>query len=311
MRRSRALPEGLDFSQTLQPAFREARPLYGSAWTPSPHSSANPSPVSVNEGSDSSRPCFSAMQSPFVTNFQFTNPLGRSHSLSASVPAFPVPGRPFNENRMRGLVGQSIATTSHSNPILANNTYDCGSLPPIQYTRTPYQARDCLHFGRVQTTEGLSHCSGVTTNTHYISSPPSPSTLTYDHSKIVCPSDAGYRAASCYQTPNTNWWQDSRMSPPDSQYGQRSRPHQTPEQRRGSLSSQNSLPYDPSVHRHDQRSYSYGGGYYNSTTSSTDPPPRPTFLGAETAAGPDSRLLQDAAWLRVRSNTVPAYYNAQ
>lgn len=352
MRRSRALPEDFDFSQTLQPRYGSAltepsllgggisqRPSLrlgtghlsmtsnsmDSIFTnnaPSPVSamgSANLSPVSsINEGSERSGPYFSATQSSHVTNPQFTNPFCRSHSLSASSPAFQRQDRSFSQSSMMGLGGRSNANTSSSNPSLANNTYGYGNLPPLQFTRTPFQTRDGQRFGSVQTTEGPSHGSGMAMNQHYISPLSSPSTLSYDQSQTLYPSGSRYRASSYYQSPDSNFWQSSQMSPQRYQYGQQLQPHQTTEQRAGSQSSQSSLSQDPSVDRYDQRSYNHSGQYYSEVTSSaqemsseSDVQAQPTILREEGATSPDTQPLPDAARPRARSDTFPAYYNAQ
>lgn len=363
MRRSRALPENFDFSQTLQPTFREARPSYGPALTnplmlgggmsqrpslrlgtghmstalngmnsaftnhaPSPVSatgSANPSPVSsINEGSERSGPSFSATQSPLETSPQFTNPFGRSYSMSACSSTFQRQGRPSSQSSVVGLGDQSHGSTSPSTSSLANNTYGHENLPPLQFTRNPFQTRDGQRFGRVQTNEGLPPENGLGINQAYLSPLSSPNTLSYGQSQgqsqMPYPSGPGYRASSYYQSPNSNVWQGSQMNPQGYQYGQQYQPHQTTEQRPGSQPSQNPFPLDPSITRYDQRSYSHSGQHYNKMSSSaqevsmeSDARPQPTKLGEGTATGPDTETPPDAARPRARSDTFPAYYNAQ
>ena len=351
MRRSRALPEDFDFSQALQPTFKEARPLYGFALTdplmlgggvnqrpnlrlgmghlgtasnsmnssftnhiPSPISatgSANPSPVSsLNEGSERSGSCFSASQSPLVASPQFANPFGRSHSLSSGSPAFQRQGRSFSQNSITGLGGQTMATISPSNPPLANDTFAYGNLPPLHFSRTPFHTRDDQRFGRAQTTEGTSHSSAMGMNQHYISPLSSPSTLSYDQSHMVYPSNSGYRASPSSQSSESILWQGSQMNPQGYHYGQQLQPHQAPEQRRGSESSQKPLSQDPSISRHAQRSYSSSENQRRVSLSS-DPQSQLNYLGAEGATIRDTQQPPDAARPRARSETFPAYYNAR
>lgn len=359
MRRSRALPEDFDFSQTLQPSFREGRPSYGSALTEplmfgavgmgqrpslrlgtghlnmasssmdsiannaltpvSATGSANPSPASsIDEGSERSGTYFSATQSPLITSPQYTNPFGHSHSLSVGAPAFQRQGRPSNENSMMGIGGQSIANGSPSNPSVANNTFGYGNLPPLHFTKTPFQTRDGQRFGRFQGTEGLSHENSVAMNQHYISPSSSPNALSCDQSQMLYPSGSGYRASSYYQSPDPNIWQGSPTSPQAYQYGQNLHPHQTTEQRRGGQSSPNSHSQHPSVSRYDQRSYSHSGEHYRKMSLSnqemsteSDAQAQPRFLGEEAAPGLDGQPAPDASRPRARSDTFPAYYNAQ
>ena len=352
MRRSRALPENFDFSQTLQPRYGSALTepsIFGgnmsqrpslrlgtghlsmalnsmdSIFTnnaPSPVStmgSANPSPVSsTKEGSERSGPYFSATQSSHVTNSRFTNPFCRSHTLSADSPAFQRQDGPSSQNSTMGLGGQSNANTSSSNPSLANNSYGHGNLPPLQFTRTPFQTRDGQSFGRIPTTEGLSHGSGIAMNQPFISPLSSPHTLSYDPSQTLYPSGSGYRASSYDPSPDSSLWQSSPMSAQKYQYGQHLQPHQTTEQRPGSQSWQSSLSPDPWVNRYDQRSYSHSGQYYSPMSSSTpemssesDVHGQGRILRAGGATGPDTQARPDAARPRARSDTFPAYYNAQ
>lgn len=352
MRRSRALPEGFDFSQTLELTFREERPQYGSPLTEpmkvgggmtqrpslrlgtvpmkmasnsmgsiftnnalrtvSATGSANPSPISpVNEGSERSGTFPSATQSPLVTSPQFTNPFGRSYSLSAGSSAYQRQARPSSQNSIMGLGGQHVATTSPSYLSNVNNTYGYGNLPPLQFTKIPFQTRDGQHFGRFETTGGLSHGSGIAMNQHYHSPLSSPNTLSYDHSQTLYPSGSGYRAPSYYQSPDTNTWQGSQMSPQGYQYAQNLQPHQTAQQQVGSQSSQVPLSQDPSVNRHDQRSYSHSGEQYSRMSAQSDSQHLPTFLGEEAATSPIRQPLPDAARPRARSDTCPAYYSAQ
>ncbi len=351
MRRSRALPEDFDFSQTLQPRYGSAltEPLtlgsgmsqrpslrlgtgplnmasssMGSVFTKNASSpvsatgSANPSPVSsIYEESERSGPYISATQSSFATNPQFMNPFCRSHSLSAGSPAFQRQGRPSSQNSVMGFSGQSNANTSSSNLSLANNAYTHGNLPPLQFTRTPFQTRDGERFDRAQTTEGLSHGGSIPMNQQYISPLSSPNTTSYDQSQMLYP-DSGYRAPSYYQSPDSNFWQSSQMSPQRYQYGQQLQPHQTNEQRSGSQSSQSSLSQDPSVDRYDQRLYSHSGQYYTKMSpsaqeirSESDAQPQATTLGEEGATSPNTQPRPDATRPRARSDTFPVYYNAQ
>lgn len=348
MRSSRALPEDFDFSQTLQPILREVRPLYGSALSnpfmlgvgmgqkpslrlgmshlstasssinssftnrlPSPIS-ANQSPVSsANDDSERSGPFFSATQSPVATGPQFTNPFGHSHSPSSISPAFQRPGRSFSQSSIMGLGGQPVVTISPPNPSLANNTFDHGNLPPLQFSRTPSQTRDDQCFGGAQTTEEPSYASGMGMNQHYISPPSPPSTLSYDQSHMLYPSGSGFLASSYYQSQNTTFWQGSQTSRQQYQFGQSSQPHQTTEQLLGIESSQSQSSQDPGVNRRDQRSYSHSGQHYRRASSSADPQFQPTLLGGETATGREAQQTPDAARPRARSETFPAYYNAQ
>ena len=347
MRSSRALPDDFDFSQTLQPIRRESRPLYRSALTdpfmlgvgmsqkpslrlgmghlatasnsmfssftnrlPSPIST-NQSPVSsVNDESERSGPCFSATQSPVATSPQFTNPFGPSYVSSIS-PAFQRPGRSFSQSSIMGIGGQPVVTISPPNPSLANSTFDQGNLPPLQFSRTPFQTRDGQCFGGAQTTEKPSHASGMGMNQHYISPPSPPSTLSYDPSHMLYPSGSGFRASSYYQSQDTTFWQGSQTSRQQYQYGQSSQPHQTTEQPLGNESSQSPLSQDPGVNRHDQRLYSHSGEQYRRASSSADLQSQPTFLGGGAATGRDAQQTPDAARPRARSETFPAYYNAQ
>ena len=348
MRSSRALPEDFDFSQTLQPFLREVRPLYGSALTnpfmlgvgmsqkpslrlgmshlstvshsmnssftnrlPSPIS-ANQSPVSsFNDESEGSGPYFSATQSPVATSPQFTNPFGHSPSLSSISPAFQRPGRSFSQSSIMGIGGQPVVTISPPNPSLANNTFDHGNLPPLQFGRAPFQTRDDQCFGGAQTTEKPSHASGMGMNRQYISPPSPPSTLSYDQSHMLYPSGSGFLASSYYQSQNTTFWQGSQTSRQQYQYGQSSQPHQTTEQPLGIESSQSQSSQDPGVNRRDQRSYSHSGEHYRRASSSADPQVQLTFVGGEAATGRDAQQTPDAARPRARSETFPAYYNAQ
>lgn len=360
MRRSRALPEDFDFSQTLQPTSREVRPSYGSVTTdplmfvgdmsqrislrlgkghlsmasnsmgsifgnnvPSPVSATSstiPSPVSsINEGTERSGPYLSATQSPVGTSPQFSNPFGRSHSLSAGFPNFQRQGRPSSLNSMMEIGGQSTTTTSSSIPSLANNTYGHGNgnLPPLQLTRSPFQTRDGPRFGGVQTSEALSHESGMAMSQRYISPLSSPSTLSYDQSQMLYPSGSGYHTSSYYQSSDPKFWQGSQMSPQGYQYGQRLQPHPTTEQRRGSQPLQNSLSQDPSVNRYDQRSNSHNGQYHSKMSSSaqemgteSNPQNQPTEVREATATGPDTQPPPDVARPRARSDTFPAHHNA-
>ena len=355
MRRPRALPEDFDFSQSLQPTFREDRPSYRSSLTEPPvfgggmsqkpslrlgtghlsmasnsmdliannvltpisaTGSANPSPVSsIDEESERSGTLFSATQSPLVASPQFTNSFGRSQSLSVDSSTFQRQGRPSSEDNMMRIGGQSLATSSPPNMSVANKTYGYGNLPPLQFTRIPFQARDGQRFGRVQSGEELSHESGIAMNQHYISPSCSPSTLSGDQSQIFYPSGPGYRASSYYQSPDPNMWQGVQLSP---QYGQNLHPHQTSEQRRGFHSSQSSLSQYPSVNRYDQRSYSHNGEHYGRTSSShqetnaeSDAQSQPRFLEEEAAIGADKEAAPDGVRPRARSETSLAYYNAQ
>ncbi|KAF6221844.1 hypothetical protein HO133_001812 [Letharia lupina] len=360
MRRSRALPENFDFSQTLQPSFREPRFSYASTMTeplmlgggmsqrpslrlgighlstasssmnsnftthaPSPVSatgSAGPSPVSsINEGSERSGPYFSATQSPLVTSPQFTNPFGRSLSLSAGSSAFQRLDRPSNQNSMMEIGGQSITTTSPSSSSLASTTYGYENLPPLQFSRNQFQTRNGQRFGRVQTTDGLSHESGMAMDQRCISQQSSPNTLSYDQSHMLYPSGSGYRPSSYYQSPDTNFWHGSQMCAQGYPYGQQLPPHQTSEERPGSPPSQSSLSQDASVNRYDPRSYSHSDQYYNKSSSSaqemsteSDAQAQPRTVGEEeVATGANRQPASDIARPRARSDTFPTYYNAQ
>lgn len=267
-RRSRALHEDIDFMQTLQPTLRERQPLYESTFEPlmfrggisqrpslrlgtshlsmgssamgliftnnapkavsAIESAASSSASSVNEGSERSGRIVSATQTPLVISHHFTKPFGRSHSLSAGSPSFQCQDRASIQNNMMGLSCQSVATTSPSNPSISKNTCGCGNLPPLQFTRTPFQTGNHQLLSRVQTTEEFSHESGVATNQHYISPFSWPSTLPYDQSQVFYPSGPD-RASSYYQSTDTNIWQRSQLSPQGYQYGQKLHPHHTTE----------------------------------------------------------------------------------
>ena len=217
----------------------------GNALSPvSAAGSANPSPVSSgNEGSERSGAYFSTTQSPLVGSPRFSNPFGRSHSLSAGSTPFQGQGRPSSQNSTMGIVNQPNTTISPSKPTLACNSYGYGSLPPLQFTRTPFQTRDGQAFDRFQTTERLSHENGMAMNQHYISPLSSPSSVCYDQSQMLYPSGSGYRASTYYQSPDSNLWQGSQRSPHGHQYEQQIRPHQTTEQRPGNQPSQS--PHSP------------------------------------------------------------------
>lgn len=353
MRRSRALPEDFDFSQTLQPAFREVRPSYGSVLTDplmlgggtcqkptlrlgtghlsmasnnmssiftsnalSPASatgSANPSPVSSgNEGSERSSAYFSTTQSPLVTGPQFTNPFGRSHSLSVGSPAFQGQARPSSQNGTMGPISQPHIATSPSRPALACNSYGYGNLPPLQFSRTPFQTRDGHRFDRFQTTEGLSHESGIAMNQHYISPQSSPSSVCYDQSQMLHPSNSGFRASPYYQSPDTIFWQGSQMSPGGQEYEQQTRPHQTTEERPGSQPSPSLHSPNPSVNSYNQGSYSHSSEQYSKMSSSTHAQAQqPTHRGSDATTGSNTLPPPATARPRARSDTYPAYYNAQ
>lgn len=191
-------------------------------------------------------------------------------------------------------------------------------MPPLQFTRTPFQTRDSQRFGRLQSGEGLSLESGIAMNQHYISPSSSPSTLSGDQSQMSYPSGSGYRASSYYQSPDPNMWQGRQLSPQEYQYGQNLYPHQTTDQRRGFHSPQSSLSQHPSVHRYDQRSYNHNGEHYGKMSSSnhetdteSDPQSQPRFLGEEAATGPDKEPAPVAVRPRARSDTFLAYYNTQ
>ena len=346
MRRSRALPEDFDFSQTLQPNFREARSLYGSALhdplmlgggisqrpnlrlgmghlstnlsfankIPSPISatgSANPSPVSsVNEGSERSSPYFSATQSPLVTSPQFTNPFGRAHSLSVGSASFQSPGRPSSQNKMMGPGGQAFAAPQSSTPSLTNNSYGYGNLPPLQLSRTTFQTRDDQNLSRIQTTKGPVLESGVRMNQSYISPLSSPSPSSHNQSTMYDPSGS-FRASSYYQSSDTTSWQGTQMNPQDYQYGQPLQPHPTTQQRRQSEWSQSTLSQDSSIYRHDQRSYSLSGEQYRRVSPLADSQSPSTFLGAGAATAHNIQPASEAARPRARSATFPAPYSTQ
>lgn len=353
MRRSRALPEDFDFSQTLQPAFREVRPSYGSVLTDplmlgggtsskpslrlgtghlsmasnsmssiftgntlspiSASGSANPSPVSSgNGGSEPSSAYFSTTQSPLVASPRFANPFGRSHSLSVGSPSFQGQGRPSSQNGTMGPNNQPNAATSPSRPALACNSYGFGNLPPLQFSRIPFQTRDGQRFDRLPTTEGLSHESGIAMNQDYISPLPSPSSACYDQSQMLYPSSSGYRASSYYPSPDTTFWQGSQMSPGGREYEQQTRPHQTSEQRPGSQPSQSTNSPDPSVNSYNQGSYSHSSEQHNKTGSPTHAQAQqPTQRGRDNFTGANTLPAPAVARPRARSDTYPAYYNAQ
>ena len=339
MRRSRALPEDFNFSQTLQPNFREARSLYGSALhdplmlgggisqrpnlrlgmshlstnlsfpnkIPSPISttgSANPSPVSsVNEGSERSSPYFSATQSPLVTSPQFTNPFGRAHSLSVGS------GRPSSQNTMMGPGGQAFTAPPPSTSSFTNTSYGYGNLPPLQFSRTTFQTREDQNLSRIQTTEGPILESGVRMNQSYISPLSSPSPSSHNQSTMFDLSGSGFRASSYYQSSDTTSWQGTQTNPQDYQYGQPLQPHQPSEQRRQSEWSQSTLSQDPSINRHDQRSYSLSGEQYRRVSPFADSQSPPTFLGAGAATAHNLQPTSEAARPRARSATFPAPYS--
>ena len=357
MRRSRALPENFDFSQTLQPNLREARPSYGSVLTeplmlgvnlsqrpslrlgtgylgtgassmntffnnnaPSPVSatgSTNPSPVSsINEGSDRLGPCFSATHSPVGPGPQFTNPFGRSHSLSVGSAAFQRQARSLGENSMMGLGGPPFSTTSPSNPSLANRASGYANLPPLQFNRSPTQTRDDQRFGRAQATEGFSREGDLVMNQHYISplsSPSNLSPLSYDQSQMPYPSGYEYRPAPYYQSADNNSWQGSQMNTQRDHYGSQSQQHETSEQRPGSRQSQTSLSHDASISRYDQRSHSHSGHYPSKINSpagemvsefDADTQPRITVReGSE--RGFDPQPAPNSGRPRARSDTFP------
>ena len=279
---------------------------------PSPISgtgSANPSPVSsANEGSECSNPCLSAAPSPLATSPQFTNSFGRSHNFSTGSPAFQRQGWPSSQNTVAGLGGQPFASASQADPSLADTSYICGSLPPLQYRRPTLQTRDEQRFGRTQTTDGSPHESGVGMNDNSISPLSSPSSLSYNQSNMLYTSSSGSRASSYYQNLDSSCWQGSQLSAQGYQYGQQLQPFQASEQRRGSESLHSPLSQEPLVNRRDQRSYSvHGGENYRGGDSSTDTPAQSSFLGAEAATGRDT----DAARPRARSCTFPAFYSSQ
>ena len=259
---------------------------------PSPISatgSANPSPVS---------PVHSTTLSPLVTSPRFTNPFGRSQSLSAGSSTFPRQGRSFSQSSMMRLDGQPVATTSPSNPSLVNIAHGYGSLPPLQFTRTPFQTREDQRFGRMQTTEGPSYENGMGMVQQYMSPLSSPNILSYDQSQTFYPSGSDFRTSSSYQSSDTNFWPGSPSDSQGYQYGQQLQPHQTSEEGHGNEQSQSPLPQDSSVSRQDQRSYSLSGEAHGGVSSSTDLQPQPTMLGIGSAT---SRP-------RARSDTFPAYY---
>lgn len=353
MRRSRALPEDFDFSQTLQPAFREVRPSYGSVLTDplllgggtcqkpalrlgtghlsmasnnmssyftsnalSPASatgSANPSPVSSgNEGSERSSAYFSTTQSPLVPSPQFTNPFGRSHSLSVGSTAFQGQARPSSQNDTMRPISQPHTATSPSRPALAYNSYGYGNLPPLQFSRTPFETRDGHHFDRFQATEGHSHESGIAMNQHYISPQSSPSSVCYDQSQMLHPSSSGFRASPYYQSPDTIFWQGSQMSPGGQEYGQQARPHQTTERRPGSQPSSSLHSPNPSANSYNEGSYSHDSEQYSKMSSSTHAQTQqPTHRGSDATTSANTLPPPVAARPRARSDTYPAYYNTQ
>ena len=282
---------------------------------PSPISatgSANPSPVSsVNEGSERSGPYSSATQSPLVTSPQFTNPFGRTHSLSVGSPAFQRQSRPSSQNNMIGPGGQTFAAPPPSSPSLTNNSYGLGNLPPLQFTRTTFQTRDDHHFGRVQTTEGPMLGSGVTMSQNYISPLSSPSPSSHSQSNTLDSLGSGFRASSYYQSSDTSAWRGSQMSPQDYQYGNPLQPHQTSEQRRQSECSQSTRSQNPSINRPDQRSYSHSGEQYRRVSPSTNSKSPPTFLEVAAATGHNTQPAPEAFRPRARSATFPAHYSTQ
>lgn len=352
MRRSRALPEDFDFSQTLQPAFREVRPTYGSVLTDplmlgggtcqkpslrlgtgplsmasnsmssiftgttlspvSASGSANPSPVSSgNGGSESSSAYFSSTQSPLVASPRFTNPFGRSHSLSVGSPAFQCQGRPSSQNGTMGSSNQPNAATSSSRPALACNSYGFGNLPPLQISRTPFQTRDGQRFDRFPNTEGLSHESGLAMNQHYISPLSSPSGVCYDQSQMLYPSSSGYRASSYYPSPDTNFWQGSQMSAGGQEYEQQTRPHQMTEERRGSQPPRSAHSPDASLNSYNQGSYSHSSEQYSKEGTSTNAHAlEPTQRGADATTDANRLPTPAVTRPRARSDTYPAYYTA-
>lgn len=192
--------------------------------------SAASSPASsVDEGSERSGRTVSATQSPLVISHPFTNPFGRSHSLSADSPPFQRQDQASIQNNMMRLSCQSFATTSTSNLSISKNTCGYGDLPPPQFTRTPFQTGNHQLLGRAQFPEEFSHESGNATRQHNISPLSWPVTLPYDQSQVFYPSGPD-RASSYYQRTDTNIWQRSQLSPQGYQYGQKLRPHHTTEQ---------------------------------------------------------------------------------
>lgn len=326
MRTSRTLPLDFDFSRTLQPTHKAVRPLYGSAWTdpliigggviqrPTLRSgvgymstalnstnsstlgtgSANQFPIfPVNKGFGQSGPRFSATQTPFVTSAQFTNPFGRSQSLSSGPPAFQCQDRPFSQNSMMGLGDQLVTTSAPPDSLLTNNDYDDSNLPPLQYGRTSFQTLDCERFGSAPATKDLSRASGRDMTQHHMPPLSSLGSPSYSQSHLFYPSDSAFRAPSHYQGQDMAFWQGSQMSFQGYQYGQQSQPHPTTEKRIGSESSPSPLAQDPSVN------------------SSIDFQSQPIVLDGGGATGHNTQQPSDAARPRARSEVLPAYYRDQ
>ena len=275
--------------------------------------SANPSPVSSgNEGSERSSAYFSTTHSPLINGPQFTNPFGRPHSLSLGSPAFQGQARPSSQNSTMGPISQPHTATSPSRPALVCNSYGYGNLPPLQFSRTPFPTRDGHRFDRFQTSEGLSHESGIAMNQHYVSPLSSPSSLSYDQSQMLHPSNSGFRASPYYQSPDTIFWQGSQMSPGGQEYEQQTRPHQTTEQRAGSQPSPSLHSPDPSVNSYNQSSYTHSREQDSKMSSSTHAQAQqPTHRGSASTTGANTLPPPGTARPRARSDTYPAYYNAQ
>lgn len=204
---------------------------------------ANQSPISpISKGFEHLWPPSSATPTPFATNAQFTNPFGRSQSVSSGPTDFQCQGRPFSQNSMVGPKDQLVATTAPQNSLLTNNGYS--NLPPLQYSRSSFRNPGYESLGSALAKKGPSCASSRGMTQHYISPSSSLSSLSYDHSHLFSPHALAFRAPSHYQGQDKAFWQGTGVSLQGYQYGRQSQPHQTTEQRPGFESSRSSLAQD-------------------------------------------------------------------
>lgn len=249
---------------------------------------ANQSPIPpVSKGFEHFGPTFSATQIPFATNPQFTNPFGRSQSLSSGPPAFQCQGQPFSQNSMMELTDQQVATTAPPNSSLTNDDYDYLNLPPLQYSRTSFRALEYERLGSAPAIKGPSRASSRGMTRHYISPLSSLGSLSYNQSHVFSPHGSAFRVPSYHQGQDKAFWQGSQMSLQGYQYGRQSQPHQKIEQQPGSESSRSSLAQDLSVN------------------SVIDCPSQPMVLGGGVATGHSTQQRSDAARPRARSEMLP------
>lgn len=349
MRRSRALPEDFDFSQTLHPTIRETRPLYGSALTdPLILGGGTSHRPGLRLGTDRLGVASNSMESIFTNNLL--------SPVSATGSGNPSPVSSISEGSERSgpyfsATQSPLAVSPHvTNPFGRSHSLSEGS-PAFQRQDRPSSHHSMMGLGGQSVVNTSPSNLSLANNTQvYGILPPlqfprapfqtqdgqrfgrmqptegfshdssiamnqhyvSSNTQSYDQSQMLYPSGSANRASSYYQGPDTNLWQGSPMNPRGYQYGQQLQPHSASEQRRGSQSSQSPLYQDPSVNRHDEHSYSHGGEHYSRMGSPSDPNDRrhqPTLLGEEAATGPETQARPDAARPRARSDTFPAYYN--